>query len=206
MPFAAPSLDDYLSGWNKAQRIASDFNDHYSVMPDQQRTLYDAAMSLRGGIIVELGICHGRTAAMLALSGRYTGTRYFGVDFFGLEGDAETVRAKFEKHRLYGEIIEGNTHAVGQWWDKGPISMLFIDAGHDEANVKPDIEIWLPLLKPGGCVFFHDYDDPYNPASAHWAVRHYADLATEGWEREIRAGMLYARKPLKETEDGQGQR
>ncbi len=175
--------------------VLQDFSEHYAAQPHQLQILVDAALRIpMGGVIVELGVCNGRTAAAFSIVARQHSLSYYGVDFFGLEGDAETIRAKFAKHGLEGKIIEGNTHTIGKLWNT-PIDLLFIDAGHDEANVKPDIEIWLPHLKSEGTVFFHDYDDPYDPSSPHWAIRHYADLYTEGWERKIHPGMLEARKP-----------
>lgn len=141
---------------------------------------------------------------------------------------------RFADLNLNGQLFFGKTKEIGKLWQSkrdqiashigipgsifadGGISLLFIDAGHDEANVKPDIDIWLPLLKPGGIVIFHDYDDPYDPKSPHWAVRYFADLATTGytpggddpqhggaiadqnnpWERQITNSMLIARKPI----------
>jgi len=173
-----------------------DFATHYSVRCEQARVLFDYAVEIPfEGTIVELGVCHGRTSAMLALVAMQGCARYYGVDFFGLAGtSASDVRRSFEEHELRGQIIEDRTQDVGREWSL-PIDLLFVDAGHDEANVRPDCELWLPLVAPGGVAIFHDYDDPYDPASPHWAVRHYADLHTTGWERKISHGMLVARKP-----------
>ena len=199
----AMNLQTYLRLWNDCTKITDSFNKHYSVQPYQKRVIFDEAIQLFWkSTVVELGVCHGHTAAMLAFCCKWSDSKYYGVDFFGLDWvDVNVVRENLRKNDLSGEIIHGNTHDVGIDWSKKSggkpnIDLLFVDAGHDEANVRPDIEIWLPLVRPGGTVIFHDYDDPYDPASAHWAVRFYADLATEGWDRRIVDGMLVAKKPV----------
>lgn len=215
------------------------FSSHYSAKPEEQEHILDYALELKpNDIIVELGVCNGQTAAMLAQSTAFTGASYNGVDAFLIECTTdpgtpeETTRMgthqyqylldHFDGLNLNGQILFGKTQDIGKLWvyksaaikehikDHGDgnssryfsdpgISLLFIDAGHDEANIKPDIDIWLPLLAPGGIVIFHDYDDPYNPDSPHWAVRHYADLATQSWDpiqKHIFGSMLIARKPV----------
>lgn len=206
------------------------FNSHYSAKLEQQEIILDHALSLKpNDVIVELGVCNGQTAAILARSCSYTGALYYGIDAFMLqcvdnddenpttrEGIAQLqyLVERMDDLNLNGQLLFGKTQDIGKLWNSkrdaisshleipgsifadGGISLLFIDAGHDESNVKPDIDIWLPLLKPGGIVIFHDYDDPYDPQSPHWAVRHYADLASSSWERQITNSMLIARKPV----------
>lgn len=201
------------------------FSSHYSAKPEEQEVILDHALALeQNDVIVELGVCNGQTAAMLAQSTAYTKAFYYGIDFFGLECSKAELDEKFADLNLDGQIIEGRTQDIGRNWNNSLkmfgkvvssafINLLFIDAGHDEANVKTDIEIWLPLLKPGGVVIFHDYDDPFNPDSPHWAVRYYADIATgfgqnkpgddygntAEWVRQIVHSMLIARKPSQRT-------
>jgi hypothetical protein len=38
---------------------------------------------------------------------------------------------------------------------------VFIDASHDYANVKSDIEAWMPKVKPGGILGGDDYHDSW---------------------------------------------
>jgi predicted O-methyltransferase YrrM len=39
----------------------------------------------------------------------------------------------------------------------GPVSLLLIDAGHDERSIRADIDAWFPKLTSGAIVAFHDY-------------------------------------------------
>ena len=183
--------------WQAARAAASHFNDHYAASPEQQRSLFDEVLKLdEGDWVVELGVCNGFTAAVLSSAADAVGANYIGIDSFVLENNASAVRKLFAECGLKGSIWDSDTHVAGRIWDV-PISLLFIDAGHDEANVKPDIELWVKWVKGGGVVAFHDWDEPYDPTSAHWAIRFYGEKATEGWEQiECPGGMAMFRRPL----------
>ncbi|MBC3880290.1 class I SAM-dependent methyltransferase [Undibacterium sp. LX40W] len=40
---------------------------------------------------------------------------------------------------------------------EGKISVIHIDGNHDFEKVKLDCELWVPLIKPGGCLILDDY-------------------------------------------------
>lgn len=42
-----------------------------------------------------------------------------------------------------------------------PFDYIFIDAGHTEEECAADIEAWFPLVRPGGFVAGHDYDEKF---------------------------------------------
>jgi len=78
------------------------------------------------------------------------------VRHFGLQDTVEAVPADSEK-------------AVGLLPLKnGSVDLLFIDGGHDLATVRRDIELYLPLVKPGGVVAFHDFRFPCDVPKAVW--------------------------------------
>lgn len=52
--------------------------------------------------------------------------------------------------------IKGDSKEVGKTWDK-EIDLLFIDGDHSKEGVGGDIDIWIPHVKDGGYVLFHDY-------------------------------------------------
>jgi hypothetical protein len=51
---------------------------------------------------------------------------------------------------------ENNTPA-GPFEPNGQFDMVFIDAMHDYQSVKDDITYWLPHVRYGGIIVFHDY-------------------------------------------------
>ena len=157
--------------WPGAVAVGEKFSGHYSASWDQQHALFVEALKLRThDKIIELGVCNGRTAAILARAAQIVDAQYIGVDHFGLENCALEIRSLFTKYGLPGTIWDADTHVAGAIWDV-PISLLFIDAGHDEANVKPDIDLWVKWVRRGGVVAFHDWDEPYDRESAHWTIR-----------------------------------
>lgn len=59
--------------------------------------------------------------------------------------------------------ILGDSRSIGKSW-KDEIDLLFIDDGHLEPEIRGDIDAWLPHLKKGGLVAFHDYEAGHWPA------------------------------------------
>jgi len=171
--------------------IVSAINPHYSMTEDELRFAVECAESLPDiPIMMELGVCHGRTLAALAMVAMNKAGLVIGVDDWGLEGSlievADTLKAL---GILNWDLRKVKTQHL---LHSQPLDFLLVDAGHDEANVKPDIEKYVPLVRLGGIVMFHDYDEPFDRNSAHWAVRYYADLACGTWEDLGQVGGLKA--------------
>ena len=165
--------------WNQCLKLARTIDDHYSMVEAQQKTLYELSLTLeKRSVIMELGTCHGKTSAVLAYVAKHQDLDFHGIDDFSLEGNEAEVRASLDAIKVPYTLHVGKTHMVP--WDKD-LDLLIIDAGHDEVNVRADCKRWLSFVKPGGYAAFHDYHEPFNRKSPHWAVRYYADLYTPGW-------------------------
>jgi len=51
-----------------------------------------------------------------------------------------------------------------QWPKSVKVDCVFVDGGHTEDDVRKDIEIFKPVIKRNGLMFFHDYYHPnYGP-------------------------------------------
>jgi predicted O-methyltransferase YrrM len=61
------------------------------------------------------------------------------------------------------DIVVGDTAAAGRSGSDA-LSLLFVDAGHEEPQVKADLEAWLPRVAPRSIVAIHDYGNPNWPA------------------------------------------
>lgn len=53
---------------------------------------------------------------------------------------------------------------------EGMVDLIFVDGGHDADQVMRDIDAWLPHLKPGCVIAFHDYHNKISWASVSEGV------------------------------------
>lgn len=168
-----------------ALEVARRASDHYSLYEEQQELLWiHGARTLARGmdnVIVELGVCNGKTMLILAALASKFEAQYYGIDIWGLESSKAECRQLLDDAGLSGRATlysEDTRKAMDLV--PFPIDLLLIDAGHDEENIKADCENWIPKVRAGGIVAFHDFDPVDDPerTSAHWAVRYYGNLAT----------------------------
>lgn len=61
------------------------------------------------------------------------------------------------------EQIQSESIPAGLAWARGKVDLVFVDGDHHEANVRGDIQAWLPHIRQGGILAFHDY-------SVQWPV------------------------------------
>ncbi len=73
--------------------------------------------------------------------------------------DRSVLGAQFKGHELqpkirqvFGDTAKADFDALG-----GPFDLAFIDGCHDYAYVKSDTDNILRVMRPGGCVLWHDY-------------------------------------------------
>ena len=66
-------------------------------------------------------------------------------------------------HRMY------STEAVKKF-EKESIDYVYIDARHDYCGVKEDIELYWPILKPGGIMAGHDYNENSEIRGQDWGL------------------------------------
>jgi predicted O-methyltransferase YrrM len=193
LPHKNPTSPDDI--WENAFTLASTISDHYAMRPNEQRRVMEYSLLLNANAtLVELGVCHGRTAAILGYAAKLNGFKYYGIDNFSLEGNFEETKNNLQPLDLPCQILLGNTHTIP--WDS-PIDFLLIDAGHDVFNIAEDCNRWLPFLKPGGLVCFHDYNSTIDPTDPHWGIKAAAERHCVTWETiDYIDWLLVKRKPL----------
>ena len=57
---------------------------------------------------------------------------------------------------VLGDSHDSATVARAERALRGPVDLLFVDGDHSYEGVTRDWELWLPLVRPGGLVAFHD--------------------------------------------------
>lgn len=101
-------------------------------------------------------------------------------------GGLKNERNAFEKAGLLGQErhhqILGDSRAVK--WEHGPVDMVFIDG---DKKYDLDVEVWLPRIKQGGIIAFHDYEGPRWPQ-----LKPLIDKVMEGYERFLHIDTVVA--------------
>lgn len=128
---------------------------------------YDLVHSVRPELLVELGTHYGESYfgfcqavedAGITCECRAVDT-WSGDAHAGFYDDA--VFAQVEAHnkkyyRRFSSLIRSSfDDAIGKFQD-GTISILHIDGLHTYEAVSHDFQLWLPKVRPGGVVLFHD--------------------------------------------------
>ncbi|GCD89471.1 hypothetical protein NLS1_14770 [Nocardioides sp. LS1] len=130
--------------------------------PDQATLLREAASRVPpGGVAVEIGSHHGRSAIVLAAA-LPVGARLVAVDPFpsdwryGAPGTEQSFRANLARAGVAGRVdVRVATSAdVRRDWS-GPLDLVYVDGKHDHWTVRDDLH-WADHVTPGGWVLVHD--------------------------------------------------
>lgn len=98
--------------------------------------------------------------------------------------------------RPHVHLIVGNSQTMDVMDNHDHFSVVFIDGDHTYSGVKADFENWLPTVKPGGLIAFHDVNDP--TLENHGPSQLYAELMTDKRLEETEtAGSLKVFKRVK---------
>lgn len=125
-----------------------------------------AKIAERSYNVCEVGCLQGRTTKLLALlcKGTVSACDWFNPNFYESKPD---YKALFDVN-LAEELASGkvrvyqtcSANAATLLRDSGAtFDFIFIDADHDYEHVKADIAVYLPLVKPGGIIGGHDFND-----------------------------------------------
>ncbi len=139
--------------------------------PIEERCLqWAAAQAARGGTIVEVGSYHGKSAVNLAYAVRKRegNARIYCADTWMNTTIEHARNVDVFQHFLdntaaYRDLItplRGRSEESGREWNRGEIDVIFIDGDHSFEGVTADIRAWVPKVKPGGLILFHDSDLP----------------------------------------------
>lgn len=130
--------------------------------------LYKHCFDFDKPLIVEIGSAHGASSTILAEAAKELGGHLICIDSFPEVYYDETKFGDYARQAFKKNMKEYLDTNVAEFWDMTsdqaieviqdrPIDLLFIDADHEYPQVKKDIENYLPLVKSGGIVGFHDY-------------------------------------------------
>lgn len=121
-------------------------------------------------LIVDFGTGWAKSAVSLALACPQAKVVTFDIGetyvLHGNVGSLEEYEAKVADNIRRAEVTNIRhtvAHSLDQFLISTPIDVLNIDSDHTYETTKEEITKWLPLVKPGGLVMFHDYRHPNAP-------------------------------------------
>ena len=125
--------------------------------------IYEHTKDLYSATIVEIGCFMGRSTKTMALSSP-TSTITSIDPLISVHPSAGNITPNEVNNRLHESMsgfdswthIRDTSSSVGKWWEDS-IDLLFIDGDHHEVALLEDIRLFVPHVKPGGIVMFHDY-------------------------------------------------
>lgn len=119
--------------------------------------------------VLEIGSRHGRSLLRLVESAQPALERIVAVDLPGAawgEDDSQPVLTACIEHirtrwngRVDAHLLLADSHAIGTAAAvsaRGPFDCIFIDADHTEEGCQRDLDLYLPMLAPGGFAALHD--------------------------------------------------
>jgi len=148
-----------------AKSLANAFHYLSEAEVDALNTLANQTIGKRA-VIVNVGAGTG-TSSLAIAEGNEKAERYtVEVQQKSPVGGLTNEKNAFKEsgYALPNQIL-GKSHDVARDWPPSrKIDLIFIDDGHHERHIRGDIELWLPHMRDGGVMAFHDYGSPKWPA------------------------------------------
>lgn len=125
--------------------------------------------------MVELGVACGPIG--IHLLPRFPTLHYFGAD----PTVPPDVRAAYSPYQDRATVYAKTSEQLHSMMDPSEkLDFVFIDGPHTYKNVRNDLDLWVPRLRPGGIVAGHDFTCAHPPLL--WAVIEYRMMETDGEE------------------------
>lgn len=158
-------------------------------------TLHDLVTSIGAKTVIELGVNTGESTIALLEAVAVTDGKLISVD----QHDLPQTRPMLEKYGLTSRWefhLMDDIKFIKEVWPKGTMAdIIFVDTSHQYAHTKQEIELYEPVLRPGGIMIFHDtvshYDGVQKPINEF--------RKTHKWPYENKSncnGLGILRKPL----------
>ena len=119
-------------------------------------------------------------------------------------GGLSSERNAFAKAEMIAPMqILGDSKQVGSEWSNNlKIDILFVDGDHTYDGVKGDIESWLPHVKRGGYIIFHDYQQGKWPDVKKAVDEYMADYQVVDTVQRVKAFKKTKSKSKGQVSDG----
>lgn len=141
---------------------------------DEAAHLYRVASELpAGATIVEVGRFKGGSTLLIAAA-MPAGAELHSYDLhvelppgFTAEAIDAGIRAALERYGLGENVTLHVADSRSVELPAAGVDLLFLDGDHSYEGVRADFEHWLPALRPGASLFFHDAAPPTGYPALH---------------------------------------
>jgi predicted O-methyltransferase YrrM len=147
-------------------KLSNGFKTHGHLSENEGIALYKHAKKIdTNGNAVEVGSYVGKSTVFIAMGLRKRGGKLYCVDTFENQDMSEGLRETYwefkENTKIFQDLLivtkgfSNDIRVIQAVPDN--LELVFIDASHDDESVRQDIANYLPKLKSGGKILFHDY-------------------------------------------------
>jgi len=180
--------------WKPFQAVTRFFSDKSMSALEEQAYLYRLACQIPpDATVIEIGSWIGHSTCIIGVALRGANARIYAIDAFtGTTTIAHEVpyyknflakvsstlsqRELFDRHLAQFHLQDkalavaaDSAQAAGLLPPGLPgADLLFIDGGHALDVVRKDVELYVPLVKSGGVVVFHDFSSECGVPTAVW--------------------------------------
>lgn len=188
--------------WKKLEKV-----ELVQVRPIEMEAMYKHCFEFNRPAIIEIGSAHGASSIIFAeaareLNGVVICIDHYPENYLDQEKFGDYAKKAFHKNVIEeyndvvyyldtysGAAVHQASHIAHEV--RKDIDILFVDGDHSYEGVSSDCHLYLPLLKSGGYVGFHDY----NNSAAFPGVKQAADAFCNGWEKESFWDLIIFKKP-----------
>jgi predicted O-methyltransferase YrrM len=117
-------------------------------------TLYTLAIDLKAKTVLELGVRLGETTVALLEAVNDTQGRLISMDTLDYQATRDMISGYGIGERW--TYIVGDDLEFAKTWSEGPADMIFVDTSHEYEQTKKEIAAFMPHLRSGGLMAFHD--------------------------------------------------
>lgn len=131
---------------------------------EHETLFYLATLANRSSTAVEIGTYMGASAKVMAVAAPHM--HLWCVDKFMVAGTEKVTRyfLRDEIARGQVELIIGDSERAASMLQhmRGKLDLVWVDDGHAEEDLLRDIGSFWPLLRRGGIMVGHDFEQPHN--------------------------------------------
>jgi hypothetical protein len=123
--------------------------------PEYLDILFWLCVNSQAKRIIEIGA--GHTTIPLLLAARRNGGRVFSIDIGAVDNLVKSVwKFPYSGGDIWDYKFNIDSITMGRLWVGGQADFIYLDTTHDYERTKEEINIWIPHLKIGGWMVFHD--------------------------------------------------